>query len=94
MQTTTIRTISAQITVSVCPVLSERNCVAPRKLAPSETDFFCLLKVFLLCCLQILVRWTLPRYRYDQLMDLGWKKLLPLALANVVVTGCVIVLVG
>ena len=53
-----------------------------------------LLKVFLLCCLQILVRWTLPRYRYDQLMDLGWKRLLPLALANVVVTACVIVFVG
>ena len=52
------------------------------------------LKVFALCCLQILVRWTLPRYRYDQLMDLGWKRLLPLALANVVVTGIVIVLVG
>jgi NADH-quinone oxidoreductase subunit H len=53
-----------------------------------------ILKVFLLCCFQILVRWTLPRYRYDQLMDLGWKRLLPLALGNVVVTGVVIVLAG
>jgi NADH-quinone oxidoreductase subunit H len=53
-----------------------------------------LLKVFVLCCLQILVRWTLPRYRYDQLMDLGWKKLLPLALANVVLTACVIIFFG
>lgn len=49
-------------------------------------------KVFALCCLQILVRWSLPRYRYDQLMDLGWKRLLPLALVNVLVTGLVIVL--
>jgi NADH-quinone oxidoreductase subunit H len=51
-------------------------------------------KVLLLCCFQILVRWTLPRYRYDQLMNLGWKRLLPLALANVLVTGIVIVLAG
>jgi NADH-quinone oxidoreductase subunit H len=36
------------------------------------------------------VRWTIPRFRYDQLMDLGWKVLIPLAIANIVVTGCVI----
>lgn len=52
------------------------------------------LKVVIFCWLQILVRWTLPRFRYDQLMHLGWKGLLPLALANLVVTACVIVLAG
>ena len=52
------------------------------------------LKVVILCCFQILVRWSLPRYRYDQLMDLGWKRLLPLALANVLVTAVVIVVAG
>ena len=39
-------------------------------------------KVFLVGCFQIQVRWTLPRFRYDQLMDLGWKFLLPLGRAQ------------
>ena len=38
------------------------------------------------------VRWTIPRFRYDQLMRLGWKILIPLAIANIVVTGIVILL--
>lgn len=40
------------------------------------------------------VRWTIPRFRYDQLMDLGWKKLLPLALINMLITGLVILLLN
>ena len=38
------------------------------------------------------VRWTLPRFRYDQLMRLGWKSLLPLAIINMIVTGLVIMI--
>jgi len=38
----------------------------------------------------MIVRWTLPRFRYDQIMNLGWKILLPLSLANILVTGLVI----
>ena len=48
------------------------------------------LKTLTLCWLQLMIRWTLPRFRYDQLMRLGWRKLLPASLANVLVTGVVV----
>lgn len=44
-------------------------------------------KIVLLILFFIIVRWTLPRFRYDQLMDLGWKVMLPLALFNLLATG-------
>src|SRR5437762_9510836 len=51
-----------------------------------------LLKTFVFLYVFLWVRATLPRYRYDQLMRLGWKVLIPVAIANVVVTGIVKVL--
>ena len=48
------------------------------------------LKVLFFCWLQILTRWTYPRFRYDQVMDLGWKVLVPLGAANILVTGLVL----
>ena len=49
-----------------------------------------LVKVFAFCSFQLLIRWSLPRFRSDQLMRLGWQRLLPISIANVVVTALVI----
>jgi NADH-quinone oxidoreductase subunit H len=51
--------------------------------------WFCL-KVFFFMFLYVWVRWTLPRFRYDQLMAFGWKVLLPLAVANIMVTALIV----
>jgi len=47
-------------------------------------------KTILVTWFQIFFRWTLPRFRYDQLMKLGWTKLLPLSIANLMITGVVV----
>lgn len=49
-----------------------------------------MIKIVIFIFIFMWVRWTIPRFRYDQLMNLGWKKLLPLALANMVITAVVI----
>jgi len=51
-------------------------------------------KVLFFCWLQILVRWTVPRFRYDQLMNLGWKGMIPVALLNLFITALVVLLAG
>jgi NADH-quinone oxidoreductase subunit H len=49
-------------------------------------------KAFLICFTVVWIRWTLPRLRYDQLMALGWKLMLPLGIANVLLTGVAVLL--
>jgi len=51
-----------------------------------------LAKVLLLCWLQLVIRWTLPRFRFDQVQKLCWKILLPVSLANVFLTGALILI--
>jgi NADH-quinone oxidoreductase subunit H len=46
-----------------------------------------LVKMLLFMALFIWVRWMWPRFRYDQLMNLGWRRFVPLALANILVTA-------
>ena len=50
------------------------------------------LKVFLFCAFQLLIRWSLPRLRADQLLRLGWQRLLPISIANVVLAAVWILL--
>lgn len=50
------------------------------------------LKIFAFIFFFMWIRWTLPRFRYDQLMNLGWKMLIPLAIANIVLTGVITII--
>jgi NADH-quinone oxidoreductase subunit H len=49
-------------------------------------------KIFFFIFVFMWIRWTLPRFRFDQLMHLGWKSLIPIALINLLITGLVIAL--
>ncbi len=51
-------------------------------------------KVAFFCWFLMMVRWTLPRFRYDQLMNLGWKIMFPLSLANIVITALVLLVLN
>lgn len=55
--------------------------------APLVGSAFFFAKAFVFVFLFVWVRWSIPRFRYDQLMNLGWKKLVPLAMLNLLIAG-------
>ena len=62
--------------------------LSPNAVTLLGTAFF-FLKIFFWIFVFMWVRWTLPRFRYDQLMNLGWKGLIPLAIFNILATGVI-----
>jgi len=79
---------------AVAAVVRGRFASSPETIEPSIALTMAILgstifalKVILLCWLQLVIRWTFPRFRYDQIQWLGWRILLPIGLANVFVTG-------
>lgn len=72
---------------------SENWGVSPLVMSLLQVLAFCA-KVSIVVFFFIIVRWTIPRFRYDQLMNLGWKVLLPLSIANVLGTGLAILLIS
>jgi NADH-quinone oxidoreductase subunit H len=60
----------------------------PNWLSIAGTLFF-FAKIFFFLFFFIWIRWTIPRFRYDQLMNLGWKVMIPLAIVNIFLTGIV-----
>src|SRR4051812_9672688 len=73
--------------------LIERFIHDPNLLSTLGTVFF-FGKIFFFIFFFMWVRWTIPRFRYDQLMNLGWKILIPLSIANIFITGIVMWLTG
>jgi NADH-quinone oxidoreductase subunit H len=67
-------------------------CSRPGVIDAVQGPFWFLAKVLFVLFVYVWVRWTLPRFRYDQLMRFGWKVLFPLALLNVVLTSLAVVM--
>lgn len=76
----------------ICILLGLALLVVPGALDFVKNFFWFTAKLFLAVYTFIWIRFTFPRYRYDQLMSVGWRWLIPLSIANVIVTGIVIVL--
>ncbi|HKW88639.1 MAG TPA: complex I subunit 1 family protein [Candidatus Acidoferrales bacterium] len=69
-------------------------CMIPGVMPIVQGPFWFIGKVFLLLFFYVWMRGTLPRFRYDQLMSFGWKFLLPVSLANLVITSFVVMFLG
>ena len=67
-------------------------CSRPGVIDDIQGPFWFLAKILLVLFVYVWVRWTLPRFRYDQLMRFGWKFLFPVALLNVVLTSLAVVM--
>jgi NADH-quinone oxidoreductase subunit H len=88
------RTLLGRVTLPVlglalCALAA--GCARPGLIEIVQGPFWFLAKVLVILFVYVWIRWTLPRFRYDQLMGIGWKLLLPLTLFNVVVTSLAVV---
>jgi NADH-quinone oxidoreductase subunit H len=76
------------------PFVNEAKLIADGVLSQNIVALlgvFCILiKIVIFLFVFMWIRWTIPRFRYDQLMNLGWKTLIPLALFNMLITGAFI----
>ena len=74
------------------PFVNEANWGLPQNVLAIIGFAVLMAKIFFFLFVFIWIRWTIPRFRYDQLMNLGWKGLIPLSLANMVITAVVMLL--
>jgi len=71
------------------PFVNEATWDIPNWLLAFISFSVLMTKIIFFLFVFIWIRWTIPRFRYDQLMNLGWKKLVPLALVNMIITAAV-----
>ena len=69
-------------------------CLIPAVMPIVQGPFWFLLKIGCFLFFYVWTRGTLPRFRYDQLMDFGWKFILPVSLANLVITAFVVMVLN
>lgn len=69
-----------------CPIIAEAASSYPGLWLVKLLVLFG--KAFFFICIMMLLRWTIPRFRFDQLMELAWKVMIPLSLANVIMVMC------